>query len=178
MCAKVIEDENKQSVVSTMNNLFRLLERIVDLKSSKKQFEEFLQKAMFIPFLFRPTEFKDPTRDVTFIETGNWYDIFYGHKYINHYRGQYDKYGCLYGQFKESYKHEPKTLDSEFVHLFELIKKLIYRREMPLDPAQFMAFGRNMTGKFLLRDQGPRTGIINSEPACDRYNKIPTGSSY
>ena len=160
MCAKVIEDENKQSVELTMNNLFRLLERIVDLKSSKEQFEEFLQKAMFIPFLFRPTEFKDPTRDVSFIETVNWYDIFYEHKYINYYRGQYDKYGYLSGQFKESYKPEPpKTLDSEFVHLFELVRKLIYRREMPLDPAQFMAFGRNMTGELLFEDQVKPTYI-------------------
>ena len=181
MSAKVIEDENMQSVVSTMNNLFRLLEHFVDLKFNREQVEElsrerirelrkemigeFLQKAMFIPFLFRPTEFTDPTRVGTFIETIDWYDIFFRTRYSNNYRGHYDKY-CegiyeLYYQFKDGYQPKtPKTFDSELIHLFELIRKLIYRREIPLDPAQFMAFGRKMTGKYLSRDLGPpRRGL-------------------
>ena len=160
MYAKVIEDRNMQSVVSTMDSFFRLMERFVDLKSSKERIGEFLQRAMFIPFLFHPSEFKDPTRDVTFTETIDWYDIFYGQDYFNYCRGLYSKYESLCDHFKESYKPEPpKTLDSEFVHLFELIKKLIYRREIPLDPAQFMAFGRNITSELLFRDQDTRAYI-------------------
>ena len=107
-----------------MDNLFRLMERFVDLKLSRERQDrkEFLQKAMFIPFLFCPSEFMDLSRIGTFIEFIDWYSIFTLRTTYNYYRGHHRKY-CkeLYFEFLDSYQPEPsKTLDDKFIHLFGL----------------------------------------------------------
>jgi hypothetical protein len=135
LSAKVIRNDNDRSVLNTINNLFRFLERLVDLHKPKVQIKEMLEKVLLFPLLFRRTEFKSQRLPVYPFETSKLYEDIYSKL-----REYFSKY---------FFSQKPTGFDLALFNVFRNVKKHINEKNLPLDPCQVMIIGREKQAKDL-----------------------------
>jgi hypothetical protein len=128
--AKFISGESELSAMKAFDNLFRLLERLVDSKPKDTiGSKEILQRVLFCSFLFCKTEFKEKNRIVSLVHDSNLYGDFYYN---------------LRTSFSNYFYSKPKDFESSFANLFEKIRRRINYENLSIDPVQAMAFGREI----------------------------------